>query len=81
MKIIRVFLLFFTCASAIKLDETYKWKELPFAWQSEDVKLQAVKSGKYIERNNLILGLDAWGDKLFITVPRYANRMKSSYLN
>lgn len=78
MKIFRVyFLLFVCCASAIKLDETYKWKELPFAWQSEEVKLRAVKSGKYVERNNLMLGLDVWRDKLFVTVPRYVIRLTS----
>lgn len=68
-----VFMLFSVhLASTIKLelDETYKWKELPFAWPSEKIKQEAIKSGRYIERNNLMLGLDVWRDKLFITVPR-----------
>lgn len=53
-----------------KLDETFKWREVPYAWPSEKAKLDAINSGKYIERNNLMLGLDVWKDKLFVTVPR-----------
>lgn len=72
MKLIFILFLKIIFANAIKLelDETYKWKELAFAWPSERVKQEAIVSGKYIERNNLMLGLDVWRDKLFITVPR-----------
>ena len=60
------------CSAAIKLelDETYKWKEIAFAWPSEWVKKEAINAGTYIERNNLMLGVEIWRDKLFITVPR-----------
>lgn len=54
----------------LKLDEVYAWQELDFAWQSEDHKQQALASQRYIEKNNLPLGLERWNDKLFITVPR-----------
>lgn len=54
-----------------KLQEKFSWKELEFAWPSEEAKQEAIKSGSYVIENNLPLGLDVWKDKLFITVPRY----------
>lgn len=59
------------CASARKLEEKFSWKELDFAWPSEEAKQEALRSGKYIVNHNLPLGLDVWNDKLFITVPRW----------
>lgn len=55
---------------SIKLEQKYLWKEVEFAWPSEDARQQAIASGNYIVENNLPLGLDIWQDKLFITVPR-----------
>lgn len=54
----------------VKLKEKFKWREVSFAWPSEDAKVAALNSGKYIVHNNLPLGLERWRDKLFITVPR-----------
>jgi len=65
-------------ATATKLEEKFAWKELAFAWPSEEVKQEAIKSGKYIESHNLPLGLDVWKDKLFITVPRWKSGVASS---
>jgi hypothetical protein len=31
----------------------------------------AIASGEFVQANNLILGLEVWRDKLFITVPRW----------
>lgn len=70
MKLLFVLILGAACAAAKKLEEKYSWKELEFAWPSEEVKQEAIRSGKYIESHNLPLGLDVWKDKLFITVPR-----------
>lgn len=70
MKLIFVLAMGIACATASKLEEKFSWKELDFAWPSEEVKQEAIRSGKYIESHNLPLGLDIWHDKLFITVPR-----------
>lgn len=70
MKLIFVIVMAIACATARKLEEKFSWKELDFAWPSEEVKQEAIRSGKYIENHNLPLGLDVWKDKLFITVPR-----------
>lgn len=61
---------FATIVHCIKLDEVFSWKELSYSWPSEDAKQDAIKANRYIEKNNLPLGLDIWNDKLFITVPR-----------
>lgn len=70
MKQIVIVAVFVALARASKLEEKYSWKELSFEWPSEEAKHEATKSGKYVEANNLPLGLDVWKDKLFITVPR-----------
>lgn len=53
-----------------KLEQKYIWQELEYAWPSDAIKDDAIKSGAYKVENNLPLGLDVWNDKLFITVPR-----------
>lgn len=64
---------------AAKLKEKFRWKEVSYAWPSESAKEEAITSGRYKPENNLILGLDVWKDKLFITVPRYLFSFKSKY--
>lgn len=70
MKQILIIAVLVALAAASKLQEKYTWKELSFAWPSEEAKQDAIKSGRYIESHNLPLGLEVWKDKLFITVPR-----------
>lgn len=53
-----------------KLKEKFRWKEVSYAWPNEDVKEEAIRSGRYQPENNLPLGLEVWKEKLFITVPR-----------
>jgi hypothetical protein len=55
---------------AARLDEKFAWQELKFDWPSEEIKNEAIKSGRYIESHNLPLGLEVWKDKMFVTVPR-----------
>ena len=70
MKLIFVLVAVVASAAGKKLEEKFSWKELEFNWPSEEVKQEAIRSGKYVESNNLPLGLDVWNSKLFITVPR-----------
>jgi len=74
-------LLVFACVDlglAAKLEEKFKWKEVSYAWPSEQAKEEAITSGRYKPENNLPLGLDVWKDKLFITVPRWKSGVASS---
>lgn len=70
LKAIVVVLALIALGESIKLQPKYQWKDVEFAWPSEDAKKRAIADGTYIPENNLILGLDVWKDKLFITVPR-----------
>uniref|UniRef100_A0A182N8X0 Protein yellow n=1 Tax=Anopheles dirus TaxID=7168 RepID=A0A182N8X0_9DIPT len=67
----------------VKLKEKFKWREVSYAWPSEDVRQEALSSGKYVVHNNLPLGLERWRDKLFITVPRWKSGVAASltYVN
>lgn len=54
-------LLFAVCIQnsfSSKLDEKFHWKEVSYAWPSESIKEEAIKSGRYQPENNLPLGLE-----------------------
>lgn len=63
--------------SAVKLQEQYKWKVLDYAFPSENEKIDALRSGRFIPENNLPVGIEVWKDKLFVTVPRWKPGMKN----
>lgn len=67
----------------VKLREKFKWREVSYAWPSEEAKQEALSSGQYVVHNNLPLGLERWRDKLFITVPRWKSGVAASltYVN
>ena len=56
---------------AYKLQERYSWNQLDFAFPSEQLKQQAIASGDYIPQNGLPVGVEHWGNRLFVTVPRW----------
>lgn len=54
-----------------KLQEHFEWNVLDFEYSSEGTRTQAVKTGRFIPENNLPVGMELWGDKLFVSVPRW----------
>lgn len=56
---------------AYKLQERYSWNQLDFAFPSQVIKEQAIASGDYIPTNGLPVGVEHWGNKLFVSVPRW----------
>lgn len=54
-----------------KLEERYSWNQLDFAFPSQIIKDQAIASGDYIPTNALPVGMERWGNKLFVSVPRW----------
>ncbi|KAF4518375.1 hypothetical protein B566_EDAN007102 [Ephemera danica] len=42
-----------------------------FAWPSEDVRSAAIDSGAFIPENQMPLGIEVWGDRVFVTLPRW----------
>lgn len=62
----------FSLANEVRhsLTEKFAWKHIEYIWPDDATKEDAIINGHYKPDNNLPLGLDVWGDKLFITVPR-----------
>lgn len=60
-----------TVHGAYKLQERYSWNQLDFVFPSQQMKDIAIASGNYIPQNALPVGIEHWGNKLFVTVPRW----------
>jgi len=57
--------------AAYKLQERYNWNQLDFAFPNARLKEQALASGDYIPQNGLPVGVEHFGNRLFVTVPRW----------
>ncbi|XP_066995354.2 protein yellow [Anabrus simplex] len=64
--------------SAQKLLERFNWRAMDFAYPDEGSRLRAMRTGEFIPENNLPVGIEIWGDKLFISVPRWRQGIPSS---
>jgi hypothetical protein len=53
----------------------YKWKQMEYDWPNEEMK--SIFS-HYKQEDNLPLGLEVAGDRIFITVPRWRLGVVSS---
>ncbi|XP_067636111.1 protein yellow [Eurosta solidaginis] len=69
--------------AAYKLQERYSWTELDFAFPNNALKQQALASGDYIPQNGLPVGVEHWGNRLFVTVPRWRDGIPATltYIN
>lgn len=56
----------------------YQWKILDFQYPSSAHRARAIASGDFVPENNLPLGVDSAGDRLFITLPRWKNGVKKN---
>ncbi|XP_030751704.1 protein yellow [Sitophilus oryzae] len=54
-----------------KLNVAYQWKTVEFEFPSYESKLAAISSKKFIQDNHLPLGLEVYGKRLFVTLPRW----------
>ncbi|KAF2897181.1 hypothetical protein ILUMI_08992 [Ignelater luminosus] len=61
-----------------KFREYYHWNLLDYAFPSLEEKLNAILTRKFIPENNLPVGIEVWGDKIFITVPRWREGIPST---
>lgn len=69
------------CAQATyKLQERFSWNQLDFAFPSQSIKDQAIASGDYIPTNALPVGVEHYGNKLFVTVPRWKDGEWFTYM-
>lgn len=58
-------------SGANKLQEVFNWRQLDFQFPSMQMKQQAMADGSYIPTNALPVGIEHWGNKLFVSVPRW----------
>lgn len=61
----------------------YEWKQIDFEYPSEEARREAIDNNVFIPENNLPLGLEVYGDRLFVTVPRWKSGVAASltYIN
>ncbi|XP_017089271.2 protein yellow [Drosophila bipectinata] len=69
--------------AAYKLQERYSWNQLDFAFPNNRLKEQAMASGDYIPQNALPVGVEHYGNRLFVTVPRWRDGIPATltYIN
>lgn len=60
------------------LEVAHQWKQLDYAFPSEEARQEAILKGEFIPENNLPLGLEVHDDRLFITVPRWRKGVAAS---
>jgi len=87
---LKIVLLFLVCVvhSVLCMDHLhviYEWKQVDFAYPTESARQEAIAAKDFIQENNLPLGLEVYGNRLFITVPRWKTGVAASltyiYLN
>lgn len=60
------------------LKVAFQWKQVDFEFPSEDARNASIEKGEFVQQNNLPLGLEVHGDRLFITVPRWKSGVAAS---
>ncbi|XP_054269577.1 protein yellow-like [Macrosteles quadrilineatus] len=61
-----------------RLTEVLHWTLVDYMFGSPQERQAALDSGRFVPQNNLALGVERWGDKLFITVPRFKSGVWST---
>lgn len=56
----------------------FEWKQIDFEYPSEQTRLEDIASKAFVPENNLPLGLEVYGDRLFVTVPRWKSGVAAS---
>lgn len=74
-------LLVFGSGSVLCMDNlrvAFQWKQLDYHFPSDAARREAVGSREFIPENNLPLGLEVYGDRVFVTVPRWKSGVPAS---
>ncbi|XP_046389435.1 protein yellow-like [Ischnura elegans] len=58
-------------ATPAKMKEVLRWKQLDFMFRSNEERTRAIQTGRFHQENTLPLGLEVYGDRIFITLPRW----------
>jgi len=49
----------------------YEWNKLDFLWPDDSYKARVLDSSQFIPENTTISGVKVWGDRLYVTLPRW----------
>ena len=49
----------------------YEWNQLDFLWPDDSYKARFLDSSQFIPENTTISGVKVWGDRLYVTLPRW----------
>ncbi|XP_052131506.1 protein yellow-like isoform X2 [Frankliniella occidentalis] len=60
-----------TTTSNGRLQELYRWKRVDYDFPDEATRAKAVANGDYNPDNNLPLGVEAYKDRIFVSIPRW----------
>lgn len=65
------------------LSVAYEWKELDFAYRSQQDRAEAIAAGEFIAANVIPVGLEVFKHRLFLTLPRLKTGVPASlaYIN
>lgn len=56
----------------------FEWKQVDFEYPSNEARQEAIDNRDFVPENNLPLGLEVYGDRLFITLPRWKSGVAAS---
>lgn len=56
-----------------------EWKYLDFEYDSYQRRQQAIAKGEFDPKNNLPLGIDVYGERIFVTTPRWKDGVPASF--
>lgn len=56
----------------------FEWKQVDFEYPSSEARQEAINNRDFVPENNLPLGLEVYGDRLFITLPRWKSGVAAS---
>nr|BDD85308.1 yellow-x3 protein [Ischnura senegalensis] len=62
------------CADSTDLEEfrvLYEWSKLDYEWPDDSTKARALSMGQFIPENNALAGIKVWGERVFLSVPRW----------
>ncbi|CAK1579916.1 unnamed protein product [Parnassius mnemosyne] len=83
LKSLIIFQLVYITRCMDQLHIVYEWKQLDFEFPTTEARQQAIENGSFIPENNMPMGVEVSGDRLFITVPRWRSGVPASltYIN
>lgn len=82
----RFFVIFFAIFSCLtsstraidNLRVVFQWRQLDFNYASDEERNDAIARGDFVPENNLPLGLEVYGERIFVTVPRWKSGVAAS---